>query len=53
MNDIKTVISFTYNLLRTTSLTFGNFTFSLFSVLISFACIVIVGWFIGKLFDTV
>ena len=52
MDDIVYVINYTYNLLDSTVLTFGNFSFSLFAVLVSFAIISLVAWFVSSLFNS-
>lgn len=51
MNDIKYVLTFTYNLLSSHYLTFGSFTFSLLSMMIGFMALSIISWFIYKLID--
>ena len=53
MTDIRNVITFTYNLLNNTYLTFGNFTFSLFAILLTGIVIPIFIGFIYKLFDSI
>ena len=52
MSDIKNIINTTYRLLSTNYLKFGTFKFNLFSIMIAFAVIVTIGWFIGRLLDT-
>lgn len=52
MDGIIQVINKTYQILNSTNLTFGSYSFSLFAVLVSFACIGLVGWFVGKLFES-
>ena len=51
MDGIITVINKCYELLQT-RLTFGSFSFSLLSVWITFAALIIGGYFFGRLFDS-
>lgn len=52
MDEFVKVIQFTYDMLASNSLTFGNFSFSLLAVPVSFAIIGLVGWFFGSLFKS-
>lgn len=51
MDSIKYVIDYVYNLATTTYLTFGNFSFSCFTIWIAMAGLSITCTFIYKLFD--
>lgn len=50
MNDILKIIRFCANLVTNTYLNFGNFRFSLLSIMVSLAAISLVSWFLHKMF---
>ncbi len=51
MSGIIEVINKTYDILIHHYLRFGDFSFSLFAVMLSYACIGLVAWFVGRLFE--
>ena len=51
MDGILSVIQKTYDILQT-PLIFGQYRFSLFAVMITFACISLTAYFFGKLFES-
>lgn len=51
MSDIKYIIDYIYNLTSTTYLTFGNFSFSIFSMWVCLFGISITSWAVYKIFD--
>lgn len=52
MDSIFTVITSCYNMLSNNYLTFGNYSFSLLSIIISFGGLALAGWFYGHLFNS-
>ena len=52
MDNIIAIIDSCYHMLSDNSLTFGNFSFSLLSILITFGGLALAGWFFGHLFNS-
>lgn len=52
MSGIIEVINKTYEILTHNYLRFGEFSFTLFAVMLSFGCIGLTAWFVGRLFES-